>query len=252
MKSYRPEELFDERGTLRVTSPRWRRRGSPDGRQPARQWRPVAARTCGFRLSRLRGRGSEPGRHRRRRDARHRAVPARRHASQTRARRTSVSSAPTRRCRTDWTPCSRSTEPCLDRRDRPRRRHVWHGRTRAWRCSSEHQCQGWLEGYLLTGRHGLFIVYEAFIHIVDSMFNQHAKWLKTTARDCLAAPDRVAELPADVTRLAAGSQRLHASGSGLHRPRRQQEGGGRAGLSSARRQLPAVASPIIVCAAATT
>ncbi|MDG2538987.1 phosphoketolase family protein [Dyella jiangningensis] len=45
---------------------------------------------------------------------------------------------------------------------------------------SEHQCQGWLEGYLLTGRHGLFNCYEAFIHIVDSMFNQHAKWLKVT------------------------------------------------------------------------
>ena len=45
---------------------------------------------------------------------------------------------------------------------------------------SEHLCQGWLEGYLLTGRHGLFSCYEAFIHLVDSMFNQHAKWLKTT------------------------------------------------------------------------
>jgi xylulose-5-phosphate/fructose-6-phosphate phosphoketolase len=45
---------------------------------------------------------------------------------------------------------------------------------------SEHLCQGWLEGYLLTGRHGLFTCYEAFIHIVDSMFNQHAKWLKMT------------------------------------------------------------------------
>ncbi len=46
---------------------------------------------------------------------------------------------------------------------------------------SEHQCEGWLEGYLLTGRHGVFNSYEAFIHIVDSMFNQHAKWLKVTA-----------------------------------------------------------------------
>jgi xylulose-5-phosphate/fructose-6-phosphate phosphoketolase len=46
---------------------------------------------------------------------------------------------------------------------------------------SEHQCEGWLEGYLLTGRHGLFNCYEAFIHIVDSMFNQHAKWLKVCA-----------------------------------------------------------------------
>ncbi|MBI5401190.1 MAG: phosphoketolase family protein [Candidatus Yonathbacteria bacterium] len=45
---------------------------------------------------------------------------------------------------------------------------------------SEHQCEGWLEGYLLTGRHGVFNSYEAFIHIVDSMFNQHAKWLKVT------------------------------------------------------------------------
>jgi len=45
---------------------------------------------------------------------------------------------------------------------------------------SEHTCQGWLEGYLLTGRHGFFSCYEAFIHVVDSMFNQHAKWLKTT------------------------------------------------------------------------
>jgi xylulose-5-phosphate/fructose-6-phosphate phosphoketolase len=47
---------------------------------------------------------------------------------------------------------------------------------------SEHQCEGWLEGYLLTGRHGLFNCYEAFIHIVDSMFNQHAKWLAVSSR----------------------------------------------------------------------
>ena len=50
----------------------------------------------------------------------------------------------------------------------------------SWKCFSEHMCQGWLEGYLLTGRHGFFSCYEAFIHIVDSMFNQHAKWLKAT------------------------------------------------------------------------
>jgi xylulose-5-phosphate/fructose-6-phosphate phosphoketolase len=50
---------------------------------------------------------------------------------------------------------------------------------RAMEVLSEHQCQGWLEGYLLTGRHGFFSCYEAFVHIVDSMFNQHAKWLKT-------------------------------------------------------------------------
>ncbi|MZG12224.1 phosphoketolase, partial [Streptomyces sp. SID5914] len=47
---------------------------------------------------------------------------------------------------------------------------------------SEHTCQGWLEGYLLTGRHGLFSCYEAFVHIVDSMVNQHIKWLRVTRR----------------------------------------------------------------------
>jgi xylulose-5-phosphate/fructose-6-phosphate phosphoketolase len=53
---------------------------------------------------------------------------------------------------------------------------------------SEHLCQGWLEGYLLTGRHGLFTSYEAFIHIVDAMLNQHAKWLKTTRHIPWRAP----------------------------------------------------------------
>jgi xylulose-5-phosphate/fructose-6-phosphate phosphoketolase len=53
---------------------------------------------------------------------------------------------------------------------------------------SEHQCEGWLEGYLLTGRHGLFNCYEAFIHIVDSMFNQHAKWLVAARRIAWRAP----------------------------------------------------------------
>jgi xylulose-5-phosphate/fructose-6-phosphate phosphoketolase len=68
---------------------------------------------------------------------------------------------------------------------------AWHAETaptdeglspdgRVMEVLSEHLCQGWLEGYLLTGRHGLFNCYEAFIHIVDSMFNQHAKWLKVT------------------------------------------------------------------------
>ena len=57
---------------------------------------------------------------------------------------------------------------------------------------SEHTCQGWLEGYLLTGRHGIFSCYEAFIHLIDSMFNQHAKWLKTT-RD-LAWRPRISSL----------------------------------------------------------
>ena len=98
---------------------------------------------------------------------------------------------------------------------------------------SEHQCQGWLEGYLLTGRHGFFSCYEAFIHIVDSMFNQHAKWLKVTRDISVAPADRLVELSADLARLAAGSQRLQPSGPRLHRPRGEQEGRHRARLSAA-------------------
>ena len=104
---------------------------------------------------------------------------------------------------------------------------------------SEHQCQGWLEGYLLTGRHGFFSCYEAFIHIIDSMFNQHAKWLKVCHEIPVAPLDRVAQLPALVARLAAGPQRLQPPGSRLHRPRRQQEGRGDPRLPAARRELPA-------------
>ena len=105
---------------------------------------------------------------------------------------------------------------------------------------SEHMCEGWLEGYLLTGRHGLFSCYEAFIHIIDSMFNQHAKWLKVSKQDPLAQADRFAELPADIACLAAGPQWLLPSGSRLHRSCRQQEGRCRPHLSAAGRQLPAV------------
>jgi xylulose-5-phosphate/fructose-6-phosphate phosphoketolase len=61
---------------------------------------------------------------------------------------------------------------------------------------SEHMCQGWLEGYLLTGRHGFFSCYEAFIHIVDSMVNQHAKWLKTTREIPWRKPIASAQLSA--------------------------------------------------------
>jgi xylulose-5-phosphate/fructose-6-phosphate phosphoketolase len=74
----------------------------------------------------------------------------------------------------------------LDVTDRTWEAEVWPGDDhlapdgRVMEVLSEHLCQGWLEGYLLTGRHGLFNCYEAFIHIVDSMLNQHAKWLKTT------------------------------------------------------------------------
>ena len=89
---------------------------------------------------------------------------------------------------------------------------------------SEHQCEGWLEGYLLTGRHGLFNSYEAFIHIVDSMFNQHAKWLKVTRDIPWRRPIASLNYSACLARLAAGSQRLHASGPRIYRRGGKQEG----------------------------
>jgi xylulose-5-phosphate/fructose-6-phosphate phosphoketolase len=90
------------------------------------------------------------------------------------------SSVPTRRSRTSWARSSRSPTasgtPVTVENDEflaPDGRVLDS-------MLSEHQCEGWLEGYLLTGRHGLFNSYEAFIRIVDSMFSQHAKWLKVT------------------------------------------------------------------------
>ena len=73
-----------------------------------------------------------------------------------------------------------ATDRVWDAEIRPGDDHL-NAEGRVMEVLSEHLCQGWLEGYLLTGRHGLFNCYEAFIHIVDSMVNQHAKWLKTTA-----------------------------------------------------------------------
>ena len=90
---------------------------------------------------------------------------------------------------------------------------------------SEHQCQGWLEGYLLTGRHGFFSCYEAFIHIIDSMFNQHAKWLKVCNHIPWRRPIASLQLLPQLARLAARSQRFQPPGPRLHRSRRQQEGG---------------------------
>ena len=105
---------------------------------------------------------------------------------------------------------------------------------------SEHLCQGWLEGYLLTGRHGLFNCYEAFIHIVDSMFNQHAKWLKVTRQIPWRRP--IASLN---YLLSSHVWRQDHNGfshqdPGLHRPRREQEGRGDPRLPAARREHAAL------------
>ena len=186
---------------------------------------------------------------------RRRRARARRDASSeadARARRAS--------CATSCAP-TRETLPRLRaRRDRlePARRRVRGDRPRlGWprRCPAtttsrpdgrvmevltEHLCQGWLEGYLLTGRHGLFNCYEAFIHIVDSMFNQHAKWLKVTRGIPWRRPIASLNYLLTLARLAPGPQRLLPPGPGLHRPRGQQEGRDHPRLPAAGRQLPAL------------
>ena len=105
---------------------------------------------------------------------------------------------------------------------------------------TEHMCQGWLEGYLLTGRHGLFNCYEAFIHIVDSMFNQHAKWLKVTRGIGWRRP--VASLNYLLSSLVWRQDHNGFSPPGprLHRPRGEQEGRGHPGLPAAGHQHAAV------------
>ena len=114
---------------------------------------------------------------------------------------------------------------------------------------SEHLCQGWLEGYLLTGRHGLFSCYEAFIHIVDSMFNQHAKWLKVTRDIPWRRPIASLNYLLTLARLAPGPQRLLPPGPRLHRPRGEQEGRGHPGLPAAGRQHACCRWPTTACAA---
>ncbi len=85
--------------------------------------------------------------------------------------------APDENASNRWQDIFEVTNRCLVEKVHPLDDHVSPD-GRVMEVLSEHQCQGWLEGYLLTGRHGFFTCYEAFIHIIDSMFNQHAKWLK--------------------------------------------------------------------------
>ena len=151
----------------------------------------------------------------------------------------------------------------LERRARSDRAHVGGARScptdthvapdgRVMEMLSEHQCQGWLEGYLLTGRHGFFSCYEAFIHIVDSMFNQHAKWLKT----CNHIPWRrpIASLNYLLT---SHVWRQDHNGFSHQDPGfidhvDEQEAGGHPRLPAAGCEHAAVASPITACAAATS
>ena len=188
---------------------RARSRGrAPDERQPARQRRPAAARTCGCPTSattpcRAGARAPAPSRRRACSATFLRDVMARNadRLPGVLARREQLQPPPGH-------PRGHRPRPGTPRP--PDDDHLAPD-GRVMEILSEHTCQGWLEGYLLTGRHGLFSCYEAFVHVVDSMFNQHAKWLKSTRRAPVAPPDRVAELPAHLARLAPGPQRLLAT-----------------------------------------
>ena len=105
---------------------------------------------------------------------------------------------------------------------------------------SEHTLEGMLEGYLLTGRHGFFSTYEAFAHVIDSMFNQHAKWLTICNHLPWRAKVAVAEPAHHLDRVAAGPQRVHPPGPRLPRRGREQERRGHPHLPAAGRELAAV------------
>ena len=105
---------------------------------------------------------------------------------------------------------------------------------------SEHLCEGWLEGYLLTGRHGLFATYEAFAMVSASMTVQHTKWLRGSDQAAVARADRLAQHPADLDLLAQRPQRLQPPGAGPDRRDAVQARHGGAHLPAARRQLPAL------------
>ena len=105
---------------------------------------------------------------------------------------------------------------------------------------SEHTLEGWFEGYVLTGRHGFFSTYEAFVHVIDSMFNQHAKWLEKSKKELgLARSGALDQHPYYVAGLAAGSQRLHPSRPWISGCSHKQERRRGSHLSAARRELPA-------------
>ena len=238
LRSYRPDELFDENGrlgpSLRELAPRGERRMSAN---PHANGGVLLRDLDAAGLPRLRGPGRDAGNDRR----------ARRRACSARFLRDVIArnGENFRLFGPDETASNRLddvfavTDRAWDAETLPTDEHLAPD-GRVMEVLSEHLCQGWLEGYLLTGRHGLFNCYEAFIHIVDSMFNQHAKWLKVTRDDPVAAADRVAQLPALLARLAAGPQRLLASGSRLHRPRREQEGRDHPRLPAARREHAAL------------
>ena len=236
MRSYKPEELFTAEGKLK-----------PELRELA----PVGKRRMGdnphanggallreLRLPDFREYAIElpaPGSRDRRVDARARQVPARRDEAQ----HGHGQLPPVRAGRIHVQSLGRSAESHIahvggDRSNRPIPASPPDGRV--MEMLSEHQCQGWLEGYLLTGRHGFFSCYEAFIHIVDSMFNQHAKWLKTCNHIGWRRP--IASLNYLLTSHVWRQDHNGFSHQdpGLHRSRGEQESRRHPRVSAARRQ----------------
>ncbi len=211
MHSYRPEELFDDDGALRAdTAPRSRRGRAPHGRQPARQRRPAAATWRCPTSATTPSTVPAPGAVDAEATRRARRVPARRDAAERRDT-TSALFGP------DETASNRLG--AVFDVDRPRR--GWPRSTpdddhlapdgRVMEMLSEHLCQGWLEGYLLTGRHGLFSLLRG-LHPHRRLDVQPARQVaEDDARHPVARADRVAELPADLARLAPGPQRLLAT-----------------------------------------
>ena len=205
LRSYKPEELFDANGTLLPgtggTGPPGR---AAHGRESPRQRRPAAPGPAAAGLPTVRRRRRKAGRHMLRR---------RRAPWASFLRDVMVNTADTRNFRVlspDENNSNRlgavleATGRAWDAGTEPDDDELLARDGRVMEILSEHTCQGWLEGYLLTGRHGFFSCYEAFIHIVDSMFNQHAKWLEACRHIPWRRPIAIPQLSADIARLASG------------------------------------------------
>ena len=241
MRSYRPG------GAVRRRRPAPRRAGRaraarrpPDGRQPARQRRARAARrstsptTRDYALPVPR-----PATELHELDPPARASSCATSSRATATRRTSGSSARTRPTPTGSATSSRWRTAARCCRSIADDDHVAPD-GRVMEILSEHCCQGWLEGYLLTGRHGLFASYEAFAMVSASMTVQHAKWLQEADRLPWRAPVASLNILLTLDLAGAGPQRLQPPGPGADRRGALEEGHGLADLPAARRQLPAL------------
>ncbi len=178
LRSYRPEELFDDGGRPKAELLELAQGQSANGRRPSRQRRTAHARPPHARLPRLGVEVKAPGATTSEptrvlggmlRDVFALNAENRRFRlfgpDETESNRLgAVYETTLKTCNAEVLPVDVNLAPA----------------GRVMEVLSEHTCEGWLEGYLLTGRHGFFSCHEAFIHIVDSMFNQHAKWLKVT------------------------------------------------------------------------